>query len=292
MDGFSQSQIKSQTADSETSALDLSAENLVAKASNSKSSQTPGWARIARIVILASVSSAMLGAVVWSVIHQKDLFGVRAVPVEWTERMGSSRMATQLTTSVEASIGETLRGIMGEVPWRISLDEISAKLQENPWIREARVRRQFPDRVLVSITPRRPVAVLVERNGFRPLAEDGSLLPLWTGESVPDVPFLRSEVLLKDGARRAEAVEMLRELPEQGVLSVSNIAEIEFTRESGFSLVLISPRLEVLLGSGEIDTKLRRVSHVLNYLSQNSKRAAVIDATSSKKVVVRARQRP
>jgi cell division septal protein FtsQ len=50
--------------------------------------------------------------------------------------------------------------------------------------------------------------------------------------------------------------------------------------------------LEVLLGSGEIDIKLRRVSHVLNYLSQNSKRAAVIDATSSKKVVVRARQRP
>ena len=252
----------------------------------------PRWVKITRLGILVGISSAILSAVVWSVIHQRELFGVRTVPVEWKERMGGSRMAMQLTTSIEASIGETLRGIMGEVPWLISLDEVSAQLKENPWIREARVRRQFPDRVTVSITPRRPVAVLVEKSGFRPLTDDGKLLPLWTGESVPDLPFLRSELLLKDSEKRFEAIEMLRLLPEQGVLSVSNIAEIEFTREQGFSLVMISPRVEVLLGNGEIDTKLRRVGHVLNYLSQNSKRAAVVDATSSKKVVVRARQRP
>jgi hypothetical protein len=56
--------------------------------------------------------------------------------------------------------------------------------------------------------------------------------------------------------------------------------------------LLLSPRTEIRLGDSEIETKLVRVAHVLNYLSTQGKKAPVIDSTSVKKVVVRAHHRP
>ena len=115
-------------------------------------------------------------------------------------------------------------------------------------------------------------------------------MPEWKSNTVPDVPFLRGDAFAQDAALRERAVQLIRALPETGVLSKSNIAEISWSH--GFSLLLLSPRTEIRLGESEIDTKLIRVAHVLNYLSTQGKKAPVIDSTSVKKVVVRAQHRP
>ncbi len=115
-------------------------------------------------------------------------------------------------------------------------------------------------------------------------------MPEWKSGTVPDVPFLRGDAFSQDAALRERAVQLIRALPETGVLAKSNIAEIAWSR--GFSLLLLSPRTEIRLGEADIETKLIRVAHVLNYLSTQGKKAPVIDSTSVKKVVVRAQHRP
>lgn len=234
-------------------------------------------------------------------LKQSGVFAIQAIPLEWNGRLDQGRMEIEIAHDIEASIGQRFAGVMGKRPWEIDLDKLGQSIRSLPWITEARIQRVFPDKLIVSIVPKHPLAVIVSptamsksnrMGSLRPISQEGELMPEWTSNVIPDVPFLRGESFVTDAKLRERAVELIRALPHEGVLARSNLAEISWSKPSGFSLLLLSPRTEVRLGDSEIETKLVRVGHVLNYLSTEGKRAPVIDSTSVKKVVVRAHHRP
>lgn len=253
---------------------------------------------LASAFILLSLLVALLAAAGFALSEQGRVFAVRAIPLEWRERLNNGRMEVEIARDVEAGIGLRFADVMGKRPWEIDLKALGQSINQMPWIEEAQIQRVLPDRLVVSILPRRPLAVIVptierkseSRLSLRPIAADGRLMPEWNSAVVPDVPFLRGDRFLRDPALREQAVALIRALPAQGVLSRSNLAEIGWV--DGFTLLLLSPRTEIRLGADDIDAKLRRVTQVLNYLSSQGKKAPVIDATSVKKVVVRAQHRP
>ena len=225
--------------------------------------------------------------------RQTKVFAIRAIPLEWTSRLDKGRMETEIAREIEASIGSQFSGVMGKRPWEVDLSALNRAIRELPWITDARVSRVFPDRIVVSIEPKRPLAVIVSsrsKGTLLPISYTGELMPEWNSKIVPDVPFLRGEAFIKDASLRERAVALVRALPDQGVMARSNIAEISWG--PGFSILLLSPRTEIRLGETDIETKLIRVAQVLNYLSAQGKRAPMIDSTSVKKVVVRAHHGP
>lgn len=230
--------------------------------------------------------------------RKNSLFAIHAIPLEWQERLGGTRMEAEITREIEAGIGLRLQNVMGKRPWEVSLEALNQAIRTLPWISDASVSRALPDRLIVSIRPKRPLAVLVnsEKSQFLPLSIDGELMPAWVADVVPDVPFLRGAQFGADSVHgkelRQTAAQLITSLPLKGILSRSNIVEISYADEQGFSLLLLSPRTEVRMGHGDLAVKVRRVEHVLNYLSTHGSRAPVIDATSVKKVVVRAHHRP
>ncbi len=249
---------------------------------------------------------ALLGGVFFA-LQESRVFAINAIPLQWNGRLDRGRMEAEIARDIEAGIGVRFANVMGKRPWEIDLENMARGIRDLPWIMEARIQRVFPDRLVVSIVPKRPVAVVVSvhrktRQGLlRPMTEDGELMADWTSSVVPDVPFLRGEGFLHDPRLRQKTAQLLRALPSEGVLARSNLAEVSWTapavggevsKDSGFSILLLSPRTEIRLGTGDIETKLVRVAHVLNYLSTEGKKAPVIDSTSVKKVVVRAHHRP
>ncbi|CAN5454651.1 hypothetical protein BH10BDE1_BH10BDE1_07440 [soil metagenome] len=249
-------------------------------------------------------------------LRESRVFAIRAIPLEWNGRLDHGRMETEIARDIEAGIGVRFSNVMGKRPWEIDLEGLGRSIRDLPWISDARIQRVFPDRLVVSIVPKKPLAVIVVMNkqtrqgSLRPITQDGELMPEWTSNVVPDVPFLRGEGFLKDPALRERTVALIRALPAEGVLARANLAEISWVapevrgearrelrssergKSAGFSILLLSPRTEIRLGDSEIETKLVRVAHVLNYLSTQGKKAPVIDSTSVKKVVVRAHHRP
>ena len=234
----------------------------------------------------------VLAAGVFLSLRQSNVFAIRAIPLEWNGRLDKGRMELEIGREIEAGIGVRFSNVMGKRPWEIDLDSLGKSIRALPWIGDARIQRVFPDRIIVSIVPKRPLAVVVsgKTRTLLPISYDGELMPEWKSNTVPDVPFLRGEAFARDLSLRERAVQLIRALPEEGVLSRSNIAEISWS--PGFSVLLLSPRTEIRLGESDIETKLARVAHVLNYLSTQGKKAPVIDSTSVKKVVVRAHHRP
>ncbi len=211
--------------------------------------------------------------------------------MEWRTRLDKGKMEIEIARNIEADIGFRLASVLGKRPWEIDLELLNDSIKSLDWIADARLQRVFPDRIVVSITPKRPLAVVLGKAaGLQPITEDGEIMKEWKAAVVPDVPFLRGELFLTNPTIRAKAVELIKALPKKGILDRANIAEIGWDR--GFSLVLLSPRMEILLGEDQIEKKLVRVEHVLNYLSSQGKRARIVDSTSVKKVVVRAQHRP
>ncbi|MDX9731436.1 MAG: FtsQ-type POTRA domain-containing protein [Bdellovibrionales bacterium] len=269
------------------------------------------------------MSLVLAGGIFWA-LQESRVFAVQAIPLEWRERLDGNRMEVEIAREIEASIGVRFGNVMGKRPWEIDLDALRKSIRDLPWITEAHIQRVFPDRLVVSILPKKPLAVIVSnrmetydvkiQHGKRrgrtvqreravagmliPISQAGELMPEWKSQTVPDVPFLRGEGFVNDTGLRARAVELIRALPHDGILARSNLAEISWVDvgsgggTAGFSLMLLSPRTEIRLGNSDIDIKLRRVAQVLNYLSSQGKRAPVIDSTSVKKVVVRAQHRP
>lgn len=261
-------------------------------------------------------------------LRQSGMFAIQAIPLEWRERLDRGKMEVEIAKTIEANIGVRFGNIMGKRPWEIDLEQLGNSIRSLAWVADARLQRVFPDRLVVSISPKRPLAVVVPSGtpsadsqvarrqsksklrpsasfdfSIRPISYDGEVMPEWTSSVVPDVPFLRGDRFLHDPVLRDKAVALIKALPANGILDHSNIAEIFWSSSEangsfngamtkGFSILLLSPRTEIILGETDIEKKLVRVEHVLNYLSTQGKRARVIDSTSVKKVVVRAHHRP
>ncbi|MBN8540010.1 MAG: FtsQ-type POTRA domain-containing protein [Deltaproteobacteria bacterium] len=269
-------------------------------------------------------------------LRQSGMFAIQAIPLEWRERLDRGKMEVEIAKTIEADIGVRFGNIMGKRPWEIDLEQLGNSIRSLAWVADARLQRVFPDRLVVSISPKRPLAVVVPsgtpsatiqsgvvqsahksrrqakskprttasvESSIRPISYDGEVMPEWTSSVVPDVPFLRGDRFLQDAVLREKAVALIKALPANGILDRSNIAEIFWSSSEangsfngdmtkGFSILLLSPRTEIILGEADIEKKLVRVEHVLNYLSTQGKRARVIDSTSVKKVVVRAHHRP
>jgi hypothetical protein len=117
-------------------------------------------------------------------------------------------------------------------------------------------------------------------------------LPLPGANLALDLPIVRGEKLATDESSRQKLIEFINSLPSTGMLSKSNIAEISYSKDEGYTLFLINTKAEVKLGDERVSVKIARVSQVLDYLAANNLKGRVIDASFSKKVLVRLRKDP
>jgi hypothetical protein len=231
-------------------------------------------------------------------MSRMGLFEVKSVPIELVHGSGAkenpnakglSILETRLKERLEAS----LKPLSGKKIWEIDLSDLRTALARDEWVKDVLISRSLPNEVRIRVRPKTAAFIFVNSHGdFIPVTEEGALLRPLTAGSVPDVPFLRGEVFAQDLARREAAVKIIFSLSGQGPLSRRNVSELGWSNEDGYSLTLISPKVEVKLGDDRVELKGLRAAQVLNYLSANDLKGRVIDASFSKKVLVRLRKGP
>ncbi len=75
-------------------------------------------------------------------------------------------------TAVETA----LAGIAGQPTLAVSPRAVLRRLLAEPWVRDARIERHWPDRLVVTVGVRRPAAVLTSEEGAFLVAADGTRL--------------------------------------------------------------------------------------------------------------------
>jgi cell division septal protein FtsQ len=175
---------------------------------------------------------------------------------------------------------------VGMSMWEVDPEQVESRLLAHSWIQSAQVRRDFPQRLHVAVSTRRPVAVVLhdgpvylDEAGIcftKPDRTFGADLPYVSGLSGAslDAPSTRSAL---DGALRLLSLSRLWQEP---------LSEIHWDAQQGFTLFLEQRRVTVRLGWETAPEKFAQIGIVLTEWPKEAP-AAVFDARFADQIVVR-----
>jgi cell division protein FtsQ len=175
----------------------------------------------------------------------------------------------------------------------VKLKEVIKRLETHPWIEQVRVRKVFPNKILIQIEERKPIAIIqledlyyIDAKGeiFSPVGEgDGYNYPYLTG--------LSRRVLEKDPteAKRliAKALEILRIEGQEKLPPLEEISEIHMEKAFGIQCFTKTGGVEVKMGWEDFGEKLAKLSLIWGDLRKRGVSAVSIDCSDLKRMVVR-----
>jgi len=186
---------------------------------------------------------ATAAVVVAAVLAGGAWYGFDAIS---SQPIGNVVFAGNLTRIASADLDAFVRGVQGAARSGATLDAVREAARRIPWVREASVRRRFPDAIEVTLETHEPLArwgdsALVSVRGDVFAAPYDGFLPRFKGP---------------DGA----AAQMVREFPAiRGAVEplASAVTEVRLSPRGAWQVVLESG-LMLDLGRGEIHPRLVR----------------------------------
>jgi len=175
----------------------------------------------------------------------------------------------------------------------ISLGEVAKRLESHPWIDHIRVRKVFPNKILIQVEERKPIAILrleelyyVDTQGviFSPVGErDEYNYPFLTGLTRP--------ILEKDPVEAkhliTKALELLSIADQEKIPPLEEISEIHMEKIFGIQCFTKAEGVEVRMGWEQFGEKLKRLSLIWLDLRKRGFSASSIDCSDLKRMVVK-----
>ncbi len=184
-------------------------------------------------VAVVSFSGAMIvvgGFLVVQFLLASDLFRVDQISVQG---------GRQLPDKQVVALSDIHSGVN---TFSLDLDLIGRKIEENPWVREARVRRIFPRQISVVIEERQPVAIVnlgylyyLDAKGevFKVLDADDKLdYPIITGFNYQKI----QQHDQRSAADLKHIVLLLADLQKRQQFTLDQVSEVHREPGGGFAL--------------------------------------------------------
>lgn len=175
----------------------------------------------------------------------------------------------------------------------VRLKEVVKRLESHPWIEQVRVRKVFPDKILIQIDERKPMAI-VQLNELFYVDTQGEIFSPVGDRDEYNYPYLTGltrRVLEKDPeeAKRliTKALEFLRIVGQERFLPLGEISEIHMEEAFGIHCFTKAEGVEIRMGWEDFGEKLRRLSLIWSDLRKRGFSAASIDCSDLKRMVVR-----
>lgn len=171
----------------------------------------------------------------------------------------------------------------------MDLKRMAEKIESQPWIESANIRRVLPRGLSIEVKEREPFAILktdrlfyIDRGGkpFKALDEgDDAGYPLITGFS--------KEEIERDELARDALMKTFEFIETEAGRWPKELAISEIMASSSQGITVLSDNVAVKIGFGEYKVKTERLKRVLDDLAAKGKTAEYIDLTYTGQVVVR-----
>jgi cell division protein FtsQ len=231
----------------------------------------------AALLVLLLVGAA--GASVYSWLGRSDIFSVRVVDMNPCEHVSGDEIAG------------TLKGVAGGNIWSLSKEQIGRRLLSHPYVREVVVRKAFPDKLVLYIGEREPVA-MINLDALYYVDGDGTIFKRLTAYDAKDKPILtgfsRDDLAAKDPVtvrNLKKTIDLLR-YAESGSLN-RNISEVHFDAQDGYTLVTRDFGLQLKIGLMDFSEAMRRVEEAMPKLASLGKTKGVVDLKTAGRIFVR-----
>ncbi|MEW6616310.1 MAG: FtsQ-type POTRA domain-containing protein [Thermodesulfobacteriota bacterium] len=175
----------------------------------------------------------------------------------------------------------------------IDLRRVSDRIERHPWVQKAFVKRELPQRIIINVTERVPVAMinldrlyLVDKKGiiFKEVGpEDTFDVPVLTGLESEDLATNEriSRSLIE------KALTIIDEVNKRGTLGVDQISEINMDPYAGLTIFTLEDGTQVKLGFDDYEQKLDHLKKVIADLQERGEKAEYINLNYGEKVYVK-----
>ncbi len=206
-----------------------------------------------RLIIVGSIAGVVVLVVTALAVLSSSLFAVDRVDVQ-----GATYSQARYGEAFQAVIDD----LMGEPVLLVDTEAAELALEQIPWIERAFVTTDFPDRVLIDVRERQPLAAIVGSDGrYRVIDREGRVLDVLTGRPRDYMlitgPAPDSEPGELTGTPFALAAQLVGALPSEIRALTESVSVDATTGDFGLTF---TGGVEVRLGSFDrIDSKLARL---------------------------------
>lgn len=188
------------------------------------------------LVILVIILALIVGIVYFMT---SDFFNVKKVQVTGGEHI------------VEENKAGVRKLVLGKSIFRVPTGNIKSILSRNPWVKEVKISKDYPDRVVININERKPVAVLSDGISYYTVSGDGHVLEISEKPSqlvqIMDIPLKNLSVGEKINSEEfKQALEIYKSLPQSLKKDVMVISAPSVER-----IVMYVGGVEVIYGMAE-----------------------------------------
>jgi cell division protein FtsQ len=178
----------------------------------------------------------------------------------------------------------------------VSTQSVADRVLVNPWVKQIRVGRELPGRLVLDVSERKPVALVKQGGGFYLMDAEGYVFKrLSRGDDV-DLAIITG-VQLKDSPRSAllyEALALLDMIAVSGQDDLlGRVSEVSVDEVFGLS-VLTDRGLYLKLGTDQYADKLRQLEIVLADLERRGLKSGhlFVDLADVSKITVQRKEEP
>lgn len=227
--------------------------------------------RLLKPFLLAVVLvGAPLVAALW--VYTSPRFLLREVQIGSTSRVPMGEIASAL---------EPLRGrhLLG-----LSLEDVEGRLTANPWIRSASIRKELPDRLVVQVEERQPVALLRRGDELLYVDVQGFAIVAYTPEGPVDLVIL--SVATGEEWRVRQALELVASLERLDPEISRQLSEIEVLSLGDFRIHTGALDFPILVSGAEVEGQIAKLEELLPEISRRFETVEAVDLRFSRQIVI------
>lgn len=178
----------------------------------------------------------------------------------------------------------------------VSTGAVMRRVSKNPWVREVHVGRELPDKLVLEVRERTPLALLRLSNDFYLVDVEGFVFKKLSGADAVDLPIITG-VSQKDEVRSPmflNALNLLKALSHAPSYTyLGAISEMSIDPIFGISIIT-EKGLYLKLGTEQWEKKIGRLKIVLDDLEKRGMKTAFlcIDLSDVSKVTVQRKSIP
>lgn len=222
-----------------------------------------------------------LGGVAFWYFRDHPSFHVAAVRVYGAERVPQRELV---------ELAKIDRGVS---LFRIQLDRVRARVLKHPWIRDAVVRRLYPNEIELIVYERKPAAIL-ESGQVYLIASDGYVLGEVNKGRRGDLPLLVAKLAhsLTPGEHVRHpgvvaSLAILTQLQTSPFFRDTVITQVEIASAERLVLHTRMGKLVVGPSVAEVEEKLSLLPAIGEVIRKNAQRVAYIDLSFADRIVVK-----
>ena len=214
-------------------------------------------------------------------LFESGYFGVENIRIMNLKRLNSEEIVAE----------SDIRG--GDNIFKLDLEMIGKKIEENPWVARADIERIFPREVVIRVTEREERAI-INLNYLYYVDSKGEIFKQLSAQDRLDYPVitgLERDYFLnqpeKAKALLTKVVGLLDLLAMNTIFTIDHISEIHIDLKEGFVLTTNQAGVPVTLGHNKFKQKLARLEKIYHDIEPNLASLKGIDLNVADRVIVK-----